>query len=220
MKLLAVSHACVIDVNQRLLAELQRPGDVELTLIAPRRWRSDIRGDVEFSALDGLQADLRPLPVVLSGNVNMHMYRGLGRALGDARYDVVYLDEEPSGLVAYQFVRLRPRLGARLLIHSKQNTYRRYPFPFSWTQHQVLQRSDCIAAASTEGREVLLRKGRQGPIPVVPFAVDPTLFHCEDGDARRAEWGLDRFVIGYVGRLTPQKGILDLTAALEKLWAE
>jgi glycosyltransferase involved in cell wall biosynthesis len=50
--------------------------------------------------------------------------------------------------------------------------------------------------------------------------VDPTLFHCEDRDARRADWGLDGFVIGYVGRLTPEKGVLDLTAALERLWAE
>ena len=57
MKLLAVSHACVIDVNQQLLVELGRHRDVELTLIAPRRWRSDIRGAVELRVLDWKWAD-------------------------------------------------------------------------------------------------------------------------------------------------------------------
>jgi len=220
MKLLAVSHACVIDVNQQLLVELARHRDVELTLVAPRRWRSDIRGDVRFRALEGLRADVRPLPVVLSGNINLHLYPGLRRALGNQRYDVVYLDEEPYSLVVFQFLRLKPLLGAKLLVHTKQNIFRRYPFPFSWMQHRVLERSECVAAANIEGRDVLRRKGRRGPIPVVPFAVDPALFHRQDGAALRARLGLEKFVIGYIGRLTPEKGILDLMAALEKLWAE
>ena len=220
MKLLAVSHACAIDVNQQLFVELGARDDVELTLIAPSRWRSDIRGDVEFRRLEGLRAEVRPLPVALSGNINMHVYRGLRRALGGESYDVVYLDEEPYSLVAFQFLRLKPMLGGRLLVHTKQNIFRRYPFPFSWMQQQVLQRSECVAAANMEGREVLRRKGRRGRIPILPFAVDPSLFHRRNAAARRAALGLDRLVIGYVGRLTPEKGITDLIAALERLWAE
>ncbi len=220
MRILAVSHACVVDVNQQLLVELAKHQDVELTLVAPERWKSDIRGDVDFRALDDLQADVRPLPVALSGRINLHWYPGVGRALRGERFDVAYLDEEAFSVVAYQFLRLKSKLGARLLVHGKQNIYCHYPFPFSWMQRQVLARSECLAAANEEGREVLLRKGRPDPIPVIPFAVDPALFHEQDGSERRAALGLDRFVIGYVGRLTPEKGIHDLMSALEKLWAD
>jgi glycosyltransferase involved in cell wall biosynthesis len=220
MKLLAVSHACVIDVNQQLLVELERHPDVELTLIAPKRWRSDIRGDVEFRALEALRADIRTLPVLLSGNVNAHAYRGLGSALRGERFDVAYVDEEPYSLAAFQLLRLKPRLGARLLVHMKQNTYRRYPFPFCWMEHQVLRRSECVAAATADGREVLRRKGRRGRVPLIPYAVNPALFRRHDCAALKAEWGLEQFVIGYVGRLTPEKGVPDLMGALERLWAD
>ena len=220
MKILVVSHACVVDVNQQLLVELEGHPDVQLTLIAPERWRSDIRGDVHFRQLEHLRADVRPQPVVLSGHINLHLYRGLRQALRNEHYDVMYLDEEPYSLAAWQFSRLKSRLRAKLLVHSKQNIFRRYPFPFSWLQRQVLRTSDCVAAANLEGREVLRRKGRRGEIPVLPFAVDPERFHPQDGAPFRAALGLDRFVIGYVGRLTPEKGVPDLMAAMEQLWAE
>jgi glycosyltransferase involved in cell wall biosynthesis len=61
---------------------------------------------------------------------------------------------------------------------------------------------------------VLREKGFKGPADVVPNAVDAELFRPLDRRDCRAKLQVDGFVVGYVGRLVPEKGIDDLLDAL------
>ena len=122
MRLAVISHACVVDVNQRLYAELANLPEIELLLIAPRAWRASTGRLVRFRPLPGATYISRPLPVWGSGQISLHVYRGLARSLRAFAPEVVYLDEEPYSLAAAQIMRIRRRLDFSLLFWQEINS--------------------------------------------------------------------------------------------------
>jgi len=217
MRLAVISHACVVDVNQRLYAELAKLPDVELLLIAPRVWRASTGRVVRFRPLEGARYLARPLPVWGSGQITFHVYRGLARALREFRPTAVYLDEEPYSLAAAQILRLQRRLGFRLAFCQTQNLVKRYPWPFSRLERRMLDTCDLIIAITQECAEVAATKGARSPVAVVPLGVDTDRFRPRP--ELQAELGLTAPVVGYVGRLAPEKGLPDLRAAVDLLRA-
>jgi glycosyltransferase involved in cell wall biosynthesis len=108
-------------------------------------------------------------------------------------------------------MRLARHAGARTLFFTWQNIGRRYPPPFCWLERWAFWRADYAIAGNHDAVRVLRAKAYAGPLRVIPqFGVDPSLYET----ARPAS---DTFVIGYVGRLVPAKGIEDLLRAAARL---
>ncbi len=216
LRVAAVSHSCVVDKNQRLYVELAQYGDVDVQLITPQRWWASLSGPVSTSSLPELNAAVQTLPVWLPGQIHLHWYtRQLGRALKAFAPDVLYVDEEPYSIAAAQGAYLAKRLGCKLIVSSKENLVRSYPPPLRWTYEWVLGQANHILVVSQECQDVLRQRNYQGPVTVVPHGIDPQVF-CPDPDAgqhQRELLGLTGTVIGYVGRLAAQKGIMDLAEA-------
>jgi len=207
VKVAAVSHSCVVDVNQQLFFELSQRPNLDVLVIAPRVWRSSLLGKVRFRALPGLNCKVHNLTPTLAGHNALHFYRGYAKVLEAFQPDILHIDEEPWSLAAWQFTRLKAQLGTRSLIYTKQNIFRQYPFPFSALQSWVLEHTDIVAATNSEGAQVLRRKGFKGPIKVIPFAFDAPLFVPAPSIKLRRALGLSGPVVGYMGRLTPGKGV-------------
>jgi len=154
-----------------------------------------------------------------------HYADTLSSLLAELQPDVVDIWEEPWGLTCAQAVMLTRRLvpSAKIIVETEQNIYKRLPQPFLTFQNYTLKRSDFCVARNSEAVEVLRRKGYKGPCAVVPNAADIDMFRpAESGEkaAVRAsrEWAAEEdFLIGYVGRLVPEKGVADILAALAKL---
>jgi len=219
MRIAVVSHACVVDVNQRLFNELCRHTDVELLMIAPRRWRASTGMIVDYRPVQGARFTSRPLPVVGSGQISLHLYRGLAPVLRDYAPDMVYLDEEPYSLPAWQVLRICRRHGFPLCFMTAQNLLKRFPWPFSAVERSVLAYAALAVPPAAEIGGVLRVKGFRGESIVVPHFVDTELFRPMDGSALRQELGVAGTVVGYLGRLTEEKGLEDLMAAMDALWA-
>src|SRR5437879_4121808 len=100
MKVLIVSHACVVDANQRLFVWLEQCDDIELLLVAPRTWRTDLRGTLRFQRLAELQSPIRLLRPVFSGQGSLHFYPGAAQCVMGFQPDVIFIDEEPWSLCA------------------------------------------------------------------------------------------------------------------------
>ncbi len=218
MRVAVISHACVVDVNQRLFNELCRHDDVELLLVAPRRWRASTGMIVDFTPVAGARFIARPLPVIGSGQISLHLYRGLAPVLRAFAPDVIYLDEEPYSLPAWQVLRICRRHGFPLCFMTAQNLVKRFPWPFSRVERAMLDYAALAVPPTDEVADVLRAKHFQGEIVVVPHFVDTDLFRPLERSELRRELGLRGTVVGYVGRLTVEKGLDDLTAAMEMLW--
>lgn len=212
MSVVVVSHACAVATNQIPWASLAARYEVGLTILAPETWRTIGGRAVRGEAWPGLEGSVRFLTVLPRGHPNLHLWLGLGRAVGRASADVIFLDEEPYSLAAAQVLACRGR--SSLVVYSKQNVEKRLPWPFAVLRRRVLRAAEVVAVTDTTVAEVLRRHGCPAPLRLVPHAVDLRLYSPGGEEQLRAPLGLRGVVVGYAGRLVPEKGVADLLEAL------
>ncbi|HYQ03666.1 MAG TPA: glycosyltransferase [Polyangiaceae bacterium] len=218
-RILVLSHAGVLEVNRAVFQELARL-DAEVTMVVPSAWKGDLISDLRFEPRESDQR-LRvfPLPVAFSGNGSLFFYRSsLRRVLGGWVPDLVFLDEEPWSLAALQTFLEFPR--ATIWFFTKENLDKTIPWPFSSLRQWVYRRAAGAFAVSEEVEQVLRIKGFRANIQRLHHSYDPALFKARSGPEKqriRDEFGIprDAVVIGYFGRLTVEKGLSDLTSALQ-----
>ena len=103
MKLLVISHACIVPVNQQFYAELERETGWEITIIMPSRWASEYGGQLQPKRWPGFQGKIIDLPIFKSGSVPLHGYRSLLiSTLKRVNPDAIYVHQEPYSIVAFQ----------------------------------------------------------------------------------------------------------------------
>lgn len=218
MKLLAISHSCVADVNQELYVALARQG-VDVELIVPAQWSDAYAGQRAASVLPSVQFPVHQLPVLKPGNNMLHVYRsGLGGVLRRARPDIVLIDEEPGSAVLAQISAQCSLQRIPWVCYTKQNILKQYPPPFSTIEKRTYRQSKTVIALSEEVADVLRAKGYTGPTPLLAHACDLSLFRTEPNTELRAELGLGAEpVLGYLGRFVPEKGLETLIGAAAQL---
>src|SRR3954468_12992429 len=229
MRILMLSKALVVGAYQKKAEELAALPGVELTVAVPPVWREPGVGDqvLERRFVRGYR--LAVLPIWLNGRHHVHFYPAIERLLAQLRPDVFHIDEESFNFATYLAVRAGVRHGARCCFYNWATVDRRYPPPFGWFEQYAFRHAAHAIAGVQEAAEIMRRHGYCGPISVLPqFGVDPDLFAPGVGSG---EWGVggwnarpnpplptpNPFVVGYLGRLVPQKGLLDLVEALPLL---
>jgi glycosyltransferase involved in cell wall biosynthesis len=225
MHVLLISHSLVTRSNHRLPEELARYPDLRLEVLAPEWWNEESRivhqektSDPSYRIrLSKTAFFRRPMP-------NLFVYRSeLARAIRQFQPEIIDVQEEPFSLAMGQILALRQALAPRskLVFYSFQNLYKRYPPPFSLFEQWAFRAARYACVPVTEIGDVLRRKGYRGRIVLNPPGVDPQVFQpmpAARADVR-AILGLapDQPVLGYLGRLTPEKGVCDIVAALPAL---
>ncbi len=213
-----VSKACLVGVYQRKLEEMAACPDIQLTVAVPASWR-DERGVMRLERAHVRGYDLVVEPLAFNGSFHLHFYPQLGRRIAQVRPDLVHIDEEPYNLATWHAMRLARRHGACTLFFTWQNLARRYPWPFSFFERDVLRQADAAIAGNGEAVSVWRGKGYRGPMRVIPqFGVDPEEFRPVERPAKAA--GAAPFVVGYAGRLVAEKGIDLLLRAIAQLPAQ
>jgi len=153
---------------------------------------------------------------------------GLARVLREVRPDAIYHLGEPSELNTAQVVRAARRVcpQAKIVLFSFENVTRTWEgFPRSLrgrAECTVLPQVDMFAACTHTAEATLIAAGVEAArIRVVYLGSDPTLFRPQAAPEVRAQLGpRDGFLVGYVGRLVPEKGVDVLLHALSQLPAE
>jgi glycosyltransferase involved in cell wall biosynthesis len=207
LRVLRISHSGVVTSWRERERDLRRRG-VDLTLVTAFRW-DEGGAPVPFEAA----GDDFVVPVRTFGtHPNLFVFdpRPLWRLLGDDRWDLVDLHEEPFGLAVAEFLVLRwlRRRRTPFLVCSAQNLDKRYPPPFRWIERRSLSGAAGAYTCNTEAGEILRRKGLRGELELLPLGVDVERFRPVE---RRPPTG--RLRVGFVGRLFPVKGAHVLVAA-------
>ena len=212
MRVLRIAHHGVVAQWRERERWLRRLGE-DVSLVSARRWDEGGRR-VPLEA-EGDEFVIVARTFGTHPNAFVYDPRPLWRALAQ-HPDLIDLHEEPFSLATAEILLLRAlrRVRAPYVLYSAQNLDKRYPVPFRWFERQALRGAAGAYVCNREAGEILVRKGLRGPAELIPLGVDTAAF-----TPRAAEAGGDP-VIGYVGRLEPNKGVAVLlrSAALRARW--
>lgn len=212
MRVLLLSKAFLAREYRKKLTALSAQPGLEVAAAGPLHWggRGE-RQEYEPGDPDGYRIDF--LDCRFNGRFHLHHYPGLGRLLDRIRPDLLHIDEEPYNLAAGLAALAARRRRIPSLFFAWQNLVRRYPPPFSLIERYCYR--TCGAIAGTEqAAQVLRAKGFAGPLATIPqFGIDPEKFSSAGGEAAVGE----SLVVGYAGRLVPEKGLATLLQAAAML---
>ncbi|HEX7049311.1 MAG TPA: glycosyltransferase [Longimicrobiales bacterium] len=212
MRVLYISKALTVAAYRDKLWDLA--AHAEVTALVPARWgRQRVEPD------DGAFSRILREPVVFGGHNHFHLYVGARRILDAVRPELVHIDEEPYSAVTFQWTWLCRRRGVPTLFFAWQNLSEWLPPPFGAMRGYVFRSVAGAIAGTSEAADVLRAAGYGGALAVIPqFGVDPARF-APDPQARRQTRervgaAADDFVVGYGGRLVPEKGLPVLIEAV------
>ena len=223
-RLLTVGRSYVVGQNRRLAHELAKAGRWEVTAVAPRFVRGDLR-PIRLEPIPGEACRLEPVDAFLTGRPHVAVYGPRLRSILRAEWDVVHVWEEPFVLAGGQVAWWTPP-ASRLVFATFQNIPKRYPPPFGWVERMAMWRAAGWVAFGHAAHAALADCPgyAERPSRVIPVGVDPDVYR-PDPAARavtRRELGWDDGppVVGYLGRFIPEKGLRVLTAALAGMRTE
>ncbi|MBD2501917.1 glycosyltransferase [Anabaena azotica] len=215
IRVLFISHAYVVGVNQGKLNAIAQIDNIAVGLLAPSNWKA-----WEWNRLIPLETPYSQIrtysaPVLFSGRGGAHIYAPwkLWQVLNDFRPDIVQVEEEVFSLCAFEFAIWSRFTGKPLAIFGWENIERKLPLPRRWLCQFVLKTARLLLPGNQDGAEIMRRWGYTGLLEVMPqMGVDPQFF------TPRQQQASDRpFHIGFLGRLVHSKGIDLIFAAANQL---
>ena len=214
LRVLFVSHAYVVGVNQGKLKAIADTGEVELALLAPNNWQAQ-----EWNRLIELETPFPEIktysaPVWFSGRVGAHLYNPwkIRQVINDFEPDVIQLEEEIFSLCALEVAFWAKRYKIPLVVFGWENQLRSLPLFRRWVRDFVMERTDLYLAGNQDGAEVMRHWNYQGQMEVMPqMGVDTELFAPPENKKS------DSVNIGFLGRLAPEKGLDILFTAVSQL---
>jgi glycosyltransferase involved in cell wall biosynthesis len=183
---------------------------VDLTLAVPRLW-PDAGSESVISS--------EPFPVVelevrRVGDVNRHTYANpneLRQLIGRVRPELVDVHEEPFSIAARRVLLATPP-NVPVVMYTAQNVDKRLPPPFYLYERRAHQRVSALYPCSRQAAAVARGKGFDGVIRVMPLGFDQELFRAGTQSLHD-----DILMLTLLGRLVPEKGVVDAVHVLAKI---
>ncbi|HEY8210520.1 MAG TPA: glycosyltransferase family 4 protein [Myxococcaceae bacterium] len=222
LRVLTIGHSYVVRLNRNVAAALARREGVEVTLAAPAFFHAD-QGPMALERGEHEPFALEPLGTRLSRQIHVFTYApaDLEHVIRPGRFDVIHAWEEPYIAAGWQIGRRAARAGIPFCFRTAQSLVKRYPPPFSWFERSTVSR----AAGWIAGGELVFRAMVEKGLPasrgaVITLGVGLDAFRPlqpEEIAQARKELGLEPPIVGFLGRLVPQKGLKLLMRALEQV---
>ena len=224
MKVLVASHSYIVDLNCEKLRTLAHMGH-EVTVVVPKRWNP---GGVQSRIVEPRprqEGSFRIVPIAnLSQNNQGLLSFGweIVTLLKSFKPDVIQVEQGAKSLGYAQMITLNRLLGgnAKNLFFTWWNLPYELSFPLSLLESYNLRHTDGLVVGNQDGADILKDRGYHGPVRVMPqLGVDEGLFCPQEQPQLRQQQSIsdNDFVVGFVGRFVPEKGLSTLFQALATL---
>jgi len=186
-------------------------GKIKVSLVVPRNWPVTTREKIlqqSPCATVGLP-DVRLRACCLAPKQEYYIMPMLPLDIIDCNADVAYSISEPWSMNSLMTLMGAKACGALHINYTFENMYKQFNFCLDAIQKMVLRHCSFIFASSFGTKEVIIRRGfPDANVFVMPLVgIDVEKFSPQIKGKLRFEMGWeDKIVIGYVGRLSQEKG--------------
>lgn len=230
MRLLVVGHAYIIAFNQRKYIEMKRQCEgLELRILTPRAVPHIFKRHIRELA-SGLSTDEVVDIREFFGRSHMSYVLDplrFAKVLREFQPDRVHIEEDPYSAVGVETVLLTRLIcpSAKISFFIWDNLARVPRFPLNIIKRVLnrysLSKADLVVCGNKDG-ELLLRekkgyKGRTAVLPQMGVTPDPYINPQTNTIRNELLIPADIPLIGFVGRLIPEKGVSLLLEALHRL---
>ena len=212
LRVLFISHAYVVGVNQGKLAAIARHAKVGL--LVPQTWRSQGWARTLTLETPYPEIDLYPSNILFSGRGGAYLFNPfrIWRILRQFKPDILQAEVEVFSLCALELALFSRLTKIPLVIFAWENMDRQLTFR-KWIRDFVLRTASLVLAGNREGAQLLHKWNYQGQIEIMPqIGVDEQLF-----TPKSTVSAAETVTIGFLGRIIPEKGIDLLLQAAQQL---
>ena len=223
IRVLTIGHSYVVGLNRAIAREVARDPAFEVTVAAPSFFHGDLRDLHLEPEPEGSPLRLVSLETRWSRLIHVFRYdaQALRRLVRDGEFDVVHAWEEPYIYAGYQIARSLKGTASRFCFRTAQSYSKHLPPPFRHFERVTLDRSQAWIAGGRLVFEAMRSRGYPADLGrVLTLAVDTSVFTCPDHTRRTSlqeRLRLHPPTIGYIGRLTSDKGLRILMRAMDRV---
>ncbi|MGB3668684.1 MAG: hormogonium polysaccharide biosynthesis glycosyltransferase HpsO [Phormidesmis sp.] len=229
MNILVASHTYIVDLNcEKLRSLTQIDPDVSVTVVVPKRWTP---GGVQSKKVEPQPRDegrFRVVPIANFSENNQGLLSfgtEIISLLRQFKPDIIQTEQGSKSLGYAELITLNRLLNlkAKNVFFTWWNLPYEVKFPLSLLENYNLRHTDGLIVGNQDGADILKDHGYHGPACVMPqLGVDESLFQPAAQPELAAQHRIEpeEFVVGFVGRFVPEKGLLTLFNALGKLNSE
>ncbi len=223
MKLLVIGHSLVIDSNRKFWSVFARKTGAMVDLVAPENWSSNLTSDLSFQGNPETDSGIRrihPVRTFFRGNGSLHFHApwSLMKILFGQSYDAIYINQETWALSTFLILFLKmlsPNRKSKVFLCVAQNLKKeKYKFLHPYERF-ISHFIDSFLYCSEGVKEVLQWKGIRRNFIYFPLPYDN-----ESYTPASVAPVSPTFKLGYLGRISEEKGIKVLLSACDKLHEE
>lgn len=211
-----VGFSYTINLYQAKLAALLEIGGLEISLLCPASWKFP-----QWNRVFNLEKIVQGVHyyaakhVFFGGRVGAYFYPPgiVLKLLKEFHPEAIYVEQEVFSLSAFQFACMSRLFDIPLVLFCWENMDRRLSIIRRWTRSFVLRTAKMITVGNRDAGKLIKKWGFNGTIAVLPqLGVDTGVFHPQAMRNNQND-----FVVGFVGRLVPEKGVDLILQAIKTL---
>jgi glycosyltransferase involved in cell wall biosynthesis len=220
MKILVIGHSYVVDSNRQFWNQASISTDSQVDMIIPAKWKSNLikSNEFRFNPKTDLQINkIFPIPVYFNGNGSAYYYHWIKffKVLLTNKYDSIFIFQETWALSLFQLIILKiltKNMTTKIHIAVCQNIIKKkLSWVIPWERFLMLFVKR-IWFCTYEILSVLKWKKISNSHSYLPFTYDQNIY-----EARVKHLNSDTVKLGFIGRLTEEKGIRTLVLACRNL---
>ncbi|MBT3583426.1 MAG: glycosyltransferase family 4 protein [Halobacteriovoraceae bacterium] len=222
-KVLVIGHPLVVDANRQLWNTLAKHPSYQVDLIVPKSWPSNLLKKNDFQFNKETDQDLNKiysLRTVFKGSGSFFFFNPIkiAQIFWWNRYDVVLLTQETWSLSLF-FIHLlkflSPNNKALFYLTVCQNIKKKKLYFLRFFERFNTWALDSILCCCSEIEQVIRWKGIKKECRYFPFSYDDQLYR-----SKAPKFDSKKIVLGYMGRLSEEKGISLLLKVFTKMKGE
>lgn len=218
---LSIGHSYVVSLNRAILREISKDPQFKVTIGAPAVFKGSLRTIELEPEPAGSEVHLVPLQAHMTQRMHLFAYDHFElKKLFNQPFDCAHFWEEPYIFAGYQLGGMASKVKLPFLYRTAQSLIKNYVLPFSYFEKKSLQRANRWVAGGQLVYNAMIEKGWKKPGQILTLAVDTDRFKpFDDLKKQKAKktLGLKGPVIGYLGRLSEEKGCDLFMEALSQL---